>query len=76
MSAFEGAKIYYFNGRGVAETARVMMKVSNFTYEDVRYPITVNPAGGYLREEFEKDQNNATFPLKHSLRTSREMVLH
>ena len=34
-------KLTYFNGRGLAETSRVLLAIGGEKYEDFRYPITV-----------------------------------
>ena len=34
-------KLTYFNGRGLAETSRVLLAISGQPYEDFRYPLNV-----------------------------------
>lgn len=49
----------YFDGRGVAETARMLLAVAGEKYEDKRYPISFGTPGDFStvkREEFDADQ--------------------
>jgi hypothetical protein len=39
-------KLYYFDGRGVAEISRILMKIGKLDFEDVRFNIKVKPEGG------------------------------
>ena len=57
MSDFTNAqiKLIYFAARGVAEVSRILLKVSGIPFEDVRYPFTPKPEGGYSRPEFDAD---------------------
>ena len=51
-------KLTYFNGRGLAETSRVLLAISGEQYEDFRYPITVLDWLSYkmIRYEFDEDK--------------------
>jgi len=53
-------KLTYFNGRGLAETIRVLFAIANVEYEDFRYPLTVLDWSTFkmLREEFDSDKKN------------------
>lgn len=56
-------KLIYFNGRGLAETSRLILAYSKTSYEDFRYPIEViDPINHvYKRELFEKDKSEGKF---------------
>lgn len=56
-------KLLYFNGRGLAETSRIILAYSKTSYEDFRYPIEViDPINHvYKRELFEKDKAEGKF---------------
>tara|TARA_B100001093_G_C26668503_1_gene945101 strand:- start:303 stop:983 length:681 start_codon:yes stop_codon:yes gene_type:complete len=51
-------KLNYFNGRGLGETCRLILKASNVEFEDFRYPIKILDWATYnmVREEFEEDK--------------------
>ena len=51
-------KLTYFNGRGLAETSRIILAIACQEYEDKRYPITVLDWSTYkmVREEFDLDK--------------------
>jgi glutathione S-transferase len=51
-------KLTYFNGRGLAETSRVLFAVAGKDYEDFRYPLTVLDWSIFkmIREEFDNDK--------------------
>ena len=51
-------KLCYFNGRGLAETSRMILAVAGAEYEDFRYPLEVIDWATFnmVREEFNKDK--------------------
>lgn len=51
-------KLTYFNGRGLAETSRMLFAVAGVEYEDFRYPITVLDWSIFkmVRDEFDSDK--------------------
>ena len=51
-------KLSYFNGRGLAETCRVILAVSKEEYEDFRYPLTILDWATHnmVKEEFDYDK--------------------
>jgi len=51
-------KLTYFNGRGLAETSRVLLAIGGEKYEDFRYPITVLDWSIFkmIRDEFDNDK--------------------
>ena len=51
-------KLCYFNGRGLAETSRMILAVAGAEYEDFRYPLEVIDWATFnmVREEFDKDK--------------------
>lgn len=53
-------KLVYFNGRGLAETSRLILAFKNIKYEDFRYPLKIIDWATYNMEkkEFEDDKNN------------------
>lgn len=53
-------KLAYFNGKGLAETSRLLLAATETPFEDFRYPIAV-VEGKYIKEEFEAAK--ASFPM-------------
>ena len=53
-------KLVYFNGRGLAETSRILLAVNGSKYEDFRYPLKVIDwtTHDMVREEFLEDKEN------------------
>ena len=53
-------KLVYFNGRGLAETSRLLLAINNQEYEDFRYPLNIIDIKSYKMEkpEFDKDKSN------------------
>lgn len=53
-------KLVYFNGRGLAETSRLILAFNNVEYEDFRYPLKIIDwkTHNLLKEEFELDKQN------------------
>ena len=51
-------KLTYFNGRGLAETSRLLFAVAGVEYEDFRYPLTVLDWSTFkmVRDEFDNDK--------------------
>lgn len=60
-------KLVYFNGRGLAETSRLLLAVNKAEYEDFRYPLKIIDWATHNmeREEFLRDKNDGK--LTHSL---------
>ena len=60
-------KLCYFNGKGLAETIRLLLAIANVDYEDFRYPIEVLDWKTYSfkKDEFENDKSSGL--LKKSL---------
>jgi glutathione S-transferase len=56
-------KLTYFNGRGLAETSRVLFAIAGVEYEDFRYPIQVLDWSIFkmVREEFDSDKRQGKF---------------
>ena len=53
-------KLVYFNGRGLAETSRLLLAITGIKYEDFRYPLKVIDWATHdmVREEFLEDKEN------------------
>lgn len=53
-------KLTYFNGRGLAETSRLLLAVSGEKYEDFRYPLTIKDwkTHSFEKEEFDRDKES------------------
>ena len=53
-------KLVYFNGRGLAETSRLLLAVTGIKYEDFRYPLKVLDWSTHdmVRAEFLEDKEN------------------
>jgi glutathione S-transferase len=51
-------KLVYFNGKGMAETTRILLAAAGVDYEDFRYPLKINDWATYdfTRDEFDKDK--------------------
>jgi glutathione S-transferase len=56
-------KLVYFNGRGLAETSRILFAYSGEKYEDFRYPLEVIDFATHnmLKDEFDKDKSDGLF---------------
>lgn len=53
-------KLNYFNGRGMAETSRLILNIADVDYEDFRYPIQIIEwkTHNMVRVEFDKDKSS------------------
>lgn len=60
-------KLTYFNGRGLAETSRILFAAAGVGFEDCRYPITVLDWATYKMEREEFDQDKASGKLWRSM---------
>jgi len=60
-------KLNYFNGRGLGETARLILAVANETYEDFRYPLKIIDMTTYDMERPEFDEAKASGKLWKSM---------
>ena len=51
-------KLTYFNGKGIAETSRILLAAAGYKYTDFRYPLKINNWKTYdfTRDEFDKDK--------------------
>jgi len=47
-------KLVYFNGRGLAETSRIVLSINGIDFEDFRYPINEK----WEKPEFDEDKKN------------------
>ncbi|CAF3334123.1 unnamed protein product [Rotaria socialis] len=56
MSSTSTYKLIYFNGRGLAETSRMLFKAAGQEFEDFRYSVTIN-GGQYIRPEWDTDKS-------------------
>ena len=56
-------KLVYFNGRGLAETSRLILALNKIKYKDVRYPIEIKDWSNHviIKDEFEEDKKNNKF---------------
>tara|TARA_Y100000590_G_scaffold396375_1_gene477052 strand:- start:134 stop:784 length:651 start_codon:yes stop_codon:yes gene_type:complete len=52
-------KLVYFNGRGLAETSRLIFAYNQVSYEDFRYPLHIRDwkTHDMTKEEFDSDKN-------------------
>jgi glutathione S-transferase len=60
-------KLVYFNGRGLAETTRLLFAVAGVEYEDFRYPLKVIDFSLFKFERDEFDADKAAGKLARSL---------
>jgi glutathione S-transferase len=60
-------KLTYFNGRGLAETSRVLLAISGQQYEDVRYPLNVIDWSIFKMERPEFDEDKSAGRLWRSM---------
>uniref|UniRef100_A0A6C0F9N8 Glutathione S-transferase n=1 Tax=viral metagenome TaxID=1070528 RepID=A0A6C0F9N8_9ZZZZ len=53
-------KLVYFNGRGMAETSRLLLAAAGCDYEDFRYPLEIIDMKTYKfkRDDFDNDKKN------------------
>ena len=60
-------KLVYFNGRGLAETSRLLLALNKVDYEDFRYPLKVIDWATYNMEKVEFTKDKESGKLLHSL---------
>ena len=60
-------KLNYFNGRGMGETARLILAAANEPYEDFRYPLKIIDMATYEIERPEFDEAKASGKLWKSM---------
>jgi len=60
-------KLTYFNGRGLAETSRLIFAAAGVDFEDNRYPLTVLDWATFKMERKEFDEDKASGKLWQSL---------
>lgn len=60
-------KLTYFNGRGLAETSRLILAYNQVEYEDFRYPLTVNDWKTHDMTKVEFDLAKTNGELKRSM---------
>jgi len=60
-------KLTYFNGRGLAETSRLVFAAAGVDFEDNRYPLTVLDWATFKMERKEFDEDKASGKLWQSL---------
>ena len=60
-------KLTYFNGRGLAETSRVLLAISGQQYEDFRYPLNVIDWSIFKMERPEFDEAKSAGKLWRSM---------
>jgi glutathione S-transferase len=60
-------KLTYFNGRGLAETSRILFAAAGIDFEDCRYPITVLDWATFKMERKEFDEDKANGKLWRSM---------
>jgi len=60
-------KLTYFDGRGLAETSRIILAINDAEYEDFRYPMKVNDWKTHDIEKKEFDDDKANGKLSKSL---------
>ena len=55
--------LIYFNGRGLAETSRILLALAQVDYVDQRYPFEIiDPVNHiYVRNEFDQDKKAGKF---------------
>lgn len=58
-------KLVYFNARGLAETSRLIFKISGVEFEDFRYPFEVLDwkTFSFIKDEFDNDKANGDLQL-------------
>lgn len=60
-------KLTYFNGRGLAETSRIIFAAAEVDFEDNRYPLTVIDWATFKMERKEFDEDKASGKLWQSM---------
>jgi len=58
-------KLIYFDGRGLAETSRILFKIANVEFEDFRYPLEILDLSTFsmVRDEFDADKKHGKLSL-------------
>ena len=69
-------KLNYFNGRGMAETSRLILAAVGAEYEDFRYPLEIIDWSTYnfVRKEFDEDKNLALQTLFYNKRNNISII--
>ena len=60
-------KLVYFNGRGLAETSRLVLALNKVDYEDFRYPLKIIDWASYNMERVEFNNDKESGKLVNSL---------
>lgn len=61
VSATSSLKLRYFDARGAAELARVLLKIGSLDFHDDRFPMRVKPEGGFDVGEFSEAKAAGAF---------------
>jgi glutathione S-transferase len=58
-------KLIYFDGRGLAETSRMLFKIAGIDFEDFRYPLEILDLATFsmIRDEFDADKKDGKLVL-------------
>ena len=69
-------KLLYFDGKGLAETSRMLFKIANVDFEDFRYPLEIIDLATFnmVRDEFDKDKKEGKLSLSMNKLPALEIV--
>ena len=69
-------KLIYFNGKGLAETSRMLFKIANVDFEDFRYPLEIIDLATFnmVKDEFDKDKKDGKLTLSMNKLPALEIV--
>ena len=69
-------KLIYFDGKGLAETSRMLFKIANVDFEDFRYPLEIIDLATFnmVRDEFDKDKKEGKLSLSMNKLPALEIV--
>jgi glutathione S-transferase len=69
-------KLLYFDGKGLAETSRMLFKIANVDFEDFRYPLEIIDLATFnmVRDEFDKDKKEGKLTLSMNKLPALEIV--
>lgn len=69
-------KLIYFDGKGLAETSRMLFKIANVDFEDFRYPHEIIDLATFnmVRDEFDKDKKEGKLTLSMNKLPALEIV--
>ena len=69
-------KLIYFDGKGLAETSRMLFKIAQVDFEDFRYPLQIIDLSTFtlIRDEFDADKKDGKLSLSMNKLPALEVI--